>query len=51
MVKRVKDMELQCRTKDFRGWTLRTGKHFELSMADWEALQSIAYYVTMTPVG
>lgn len=51
MVKRVKDMELQCRSKDFQGWTLRTGKNFELSTTDWEALQTIAYYVTMTPLG
>lgn len=51
MVKRVKDMELLCRPKDFQGWTLRTSKNFELSPADWEALQTIAYYVTITPVG
>lgn len=51
MVKRVKDMELQSRSKDFQGWTLRTGKNFELSTADWDALQTIAYYVTMAQLG
>ncbi len=51
MVKRVKDMELQNRSTSFQGWTLRANKNFELSSDDWEALQTIAYYVTMTPVG
>ena len=50
MVKRVKDMELQNRTTIFQGWTLRTGKNFELTTGDWEALQTIAYYVSMTPL-
>lgn len=51
MVKRVKDMTVQNRAKGFQGWTLQTGKNFELTQQDWEALQTIAYYVTMTPMG
>ena len=51
MVKRVKDMTLQNRSKEFQGWSLQTGKNFELSTADWEALQTIGYYVTIAPVG
>ena len=51
MVKRVKDMTLQNRSKEFQGWSLQTGKNFELSTADWEALQTIAYYVTIAPLG
>ena len=50
MVKRVKDMTVQNRTHDFQGWTLQTGKNFELSKADWDALQTIALYLTMTPL-
>lgn len=50
MVKRVKDMTVQNRTQGFHGWTLQTGKNFELSKADWEALQTIALYLTMTPL-
>ena len=44
-------MTLQNRSKEFQGWSLQTGKNFELSTADWEALQTIAYYVTIAPVG
>ncbi len=51
MIKRVKDMTVQNRTEGFQGWTLQTGKNFELSQQDWEALQTIALYLTMTPVG
>ena len=51
LVKRVKDMTLQSRSQEFQGWSLQTGKNFELSPADWEALQTIAYYVTIAPVG
>ncbi len=51
LVKRVRDMTLQNRTHPFQGWTLQTGKNFSFSQEDWDALQTIAYYVTITPLG
>ena len=50
LVKRVKDMEIRCRPKDYQGWTLQTVKTFSFSTEDWEALQTIAYYLTLAPV-